>query len=60
MLRQHLCDYGDESIVVKEKIDLLAAAANEDEKVENEISSENNVLFRSCISNINSTLIENE
>ena len=27
MLRWHLCDYGDASIVAKGKIDLLAAAA---------------------------------
>ena len=59
MLRWHWCDYGDASIVVKGKIDLLAAAAAAD-KVENKISSENNVAFRSCISKINCTLIENE
>ena len=33
MLRPNLCDYSDTYIVVKETIDLLAAAVNENDKV---------------------------
>ena len=55
----YLCNYGDAYIVVKKKIDLLAAAGNEHDKVEKKIAFENNALFRSYILKINSTLIEN-
>ena len=55
----YLCNYGDAYIVVKKKIDLLAAAGNEYDKVEKKIVFENNALFRSYILKINSTLIEN-
>ena len=47
MLRSYLCNYGDAYIVVKKKIDLLAAAANEHDKVEKKIVFENNAPFRS-------------
>ena len=33
MLRSYLCDYSDAYIVVKGTIDLLAAAANENDKI---------------------------
>ena len=59
MLRSDLRDYSDASIVVKEKIDLLAAAANENDKSEKNIMLKNNASFRSCISKINSTLMDN-
>ena len=59
MLRSYLCNYGDAYIVVKKKIDLLAAAANEHDKVEKKTAFENNAPFRSYILKINSTLIEN-
>ena len=39
--------------------DLLAAAANENDKSEKCAAFENNVPFRSCISKINNTLIDN-
>ena len=42
MLRSDLCNYSDAYIVVKGTIDLLAAAANEDDKAE-----KNDVVFKS-------------
>ena len=56
MLRSDLCDYSDAYIVVK---DLLAAAANENHKAEKNVAFKNNAPFRSCISKISSTLIDN-
>ena len=46
MLRSDLCDYSDAFIVVKRKVDLLAVTSK-------------NAPFRSCISKINNTLIDN-
>ena len=51
-------DYIDAYIVVKETIDLLAAAANENENAEKDIVFKNNAPFRSCMSKISSTLID--
>ena len=59
MLRSVLCDYSDAYIVVKGKIELLAAAGNENDKTEKNVAYKNNFSFRSCISKINSTLIDN-
>ena len=59
VLRSYLCDYSDAYIVVKGTIDLLAAAANEIDKVKKDVVFKNNAPFRSCISKINSTLIDN-
>ena len=59
MLRSDLCDYSDAYIVGKRTIDLLDAAASENDKGEKDVSFENNVPFRSCISKINNTLIDN-
>ena len=59
MLRSELCDYSDAYIVVKETIDLLATAANENDKTEENVVFKNNAPFRSCFSKINSTLIDN-
>ena len=59
MLRSDLCDYSDAYIVVKGTIDLLAAAANENDKTERNVAFKNNTPFRSYISKINSTLIDN-
>ena len=58
-LRSDFCDYNDGYIVVKETIDLLAAVANENGKAEKNVAFEDNAPFRSCISKINSTLIDN-
>ena len=41
---------------MKGTIDLLAAAANKNDKTEWNLAFKNNALFRSCISKINSTL----
>ena len=59
MSRSDLCDYSDAYIVVKRTIDLLADAANETDKTEKVVSFKNNAPFRSCISKINSTLMNN-
>ena len=59
MLRSDLCEYSDAYIVVKATIDLLAAAANKNDKAEKNVAFKNNAPFRSFISKINSTLIEN-
>ena len=59
LLTADLCDYSDVDIVVKGTIDLSAAAANENVKVEKHVAFENNAAFRSCISKINSMLIDN-
>ena len=56
MLKSDLCDYSDAYIFVKETVDLLAAAANENDKAEKYVTFKNNAPFRSCI---NSTLIDN-
>ena len=41
MLRLHLYDYSDAYIVLKGKIDLLAAAANENDKAEKNAAFKN-------------------
>ena len=59
MLRSDLCDCSDVYIVAKRGIDLLAAAANENHKAEKNVAVKDNASFISCISKINSTLIDN-
>ena len=59
MLRSDLCDYSGVYIFVKGTIDLLAAAANENNKAQKNVEFKNNAPFRSCISKINNILIEN-
>ena len=59
VLRSDLYDYSDAYIVVKVAIDLLAAGANENDKAEKDVAFKNNAQFRSCISKINSTFIDN-
>ena len=46
-------------IDVKGTIDLLAAAANENDKAEKNVTFKNNVSFRLCISKFNSILLDN-
>ena len=58
MLRSDLCDCSDAYIIVKGTIDLLAAAANGNDKADKNVAFKNNVPFRSCISEINSALID--
>ena len=44
---------------MKETIDLLAAAANKNDKAEKNVAFNNNAPFRSCVPKINSTFIDN-
>ena len=62
--RWYLCDYSAAYIVVKGAIDLLAAAANKNDKTEKDIALKSNAPFRSwistsSISKVNSTLTDN-
>ena len=64
MLRWYFCGYSDAYILVKGAIDLLAAAASENDKTEKDVAFQSNAPFRSCISKsciskINSTLTDN-
>ena len=59
MLRSDWCDYSNAYIAAKGTIDLLAAAANENDTAEKDVVFKINVPFRSCISKIDSTLIDN-
>ena len=59
LLRSDLCDYSDAYIVVEGTIDLLALAANENDKAQTNVTFKSNAPFRSCISKMNSTLTEN-
>ena len=61
MLRSELFDYNDVYVVVKGKIDLLAAAAaaaaaNKDDKPGKDFAFKNNAPVRSCTSKINNIL----
>ena len=59
MLRSNLFDYSDAYIVVKGTVDLLPDDANENDKAQKNVAYKNNAPFRSCISKINGTLIDN-
>ena len=59
MLRSNLCNYSDAYIVTKGTIDLLAAAANENDKAQKNVAYKTNSPFRLCISKTNSTLTDN-
>ena len=59
MLRSDLSDYSDAYIVVKGTEDLLDDAANEHDNAEKKFTFKNNAPFRSCISKINNTLLDN-
>ena len=58
MLRSDLCGYSDAYIIVKWATDLLAPAAKENDKAWANVACKKNVPFRSCISKINSTLLD--
>ena len=49
MLRSNLCYYSDADIAVKETIDILAAAVNENDRTQKDVAFENDAPFRSCI-----------
>ena len=59
MLRSDLYDYSDVYTGVKGMIDLLAAAANENNKSDEEVALKSNASSRSFTSKINSTLTDN-
>ena len=57
MLRSDLCDYSDAYIVVKKRI---AVKGGNDTKTRNKkLIFKDNAPFRTCISKINSTFIDN-
>ena len=58
MLRSDLSDYSDTYIVVKRTKYLLAAAANENNKAEKDVTFKNRGPFSSRISKIDKTLTE--
>ena len=58
MLRSDLCDYSDAYIVVRGIITVSAEERNRDER-NRQVILKNNAPFISCISKINSTLVEN-
>ena len=57
MLRSDVCDYCNSNIVVKEAITLEGTNANN--RTDKKLAFKNNHPFRSCISKINDTLIDN-
>ena len=57
MLRSSLCDYSDAYIIVKEPITVHGTNANNQKN--KELTFKNNVTFRSCISKINNTFLDN-
>ena len=57
MLRPDLSDYGDVYIVVKRRI--TVKRDNDDKKRNKKLIFKNNAPFRSCISKINNTVINN-
>ena len=59
MLNSYFCDFSDAYIVAKGITDLLAAAATENDKADKDVAFKNNAPFISCISETNSTLIDN-
>ena len=59
LLRSNLCDYNDTYIVVKGTIDLLADAANENDKAQKDVTFKTNASVRSCTPQINKELIGN-
>ena len=57
MLRSDLCDYRDACIVVKEKASVIGAYSANRRNIE--LTFKNIARFRSCISAINNTFIDN-
>ena len=49
ILRLNLCDYSDTYTIVKGTVDLLASAANKNDKAEKEVQFKNNTPFKSRI-----------
>ena len=59
MLRSDLSDYSNVYIIVKATINLLADAANENDKAQKDVGFKDNASFRLCISQIKNKLIDN-
>ena len=57
MLRSDLCDYSDAYIAVKEIVSVTGTNANS--RRNKKLTFKNNAAFRSCISKVNNTFIEN-
>ena len=57
MLRSDLCDYSDAYIVVKKRI--TVKGGNDTKKRNKKLIFKDNAPFRTCISKINSTFIDN-
>ena len=57
MVRLDLCDYSDEYIVVKGSITVERDGNNK--KIDKEWSLKNNALFKSCISKVDNTFVDN-
>ena len=57
VLRSDLCDYSDAYIVVKGIINVRDTNANN--RINKKLTLKNNAPFRSCISKINNTFIDN-
>ena len=57
MLRSDLCDYSDAYIFVKRRINVRGNNSNN--RKNNKLIFKNNSPFRSCISKINNTFIDN-
>ena len=59
MLRLKLFDYSDPYTVVRGTMDLLGTVANKNDKRDKDFAFKKYAKFRSCISNMNNTLIDN-
>ena len=59
MLRSDLCDYSDVYVVVQWTICPLIAVPNENDNAQKNVVLKKNALCRSCVSKINTTLIDN-
>ena len=57
MLRSHLCDYSDAFIVVKGRVSVRGT--NDNNRRNKKLTFKNNAPFRSCISKINNTFMDN-
>ena len=57
MLRSDLCDYSDAYLVVKER--LSVRGTNSSKRINKKLTFKSNAPFRSCISKINNTCVDN-
>ena len=57
MLRSDICDYSDAYVIMKRRISVRET--NDPNTINKKLTFKNNVPFRSCISKINNTFVEN-